>query len=245
MQNLTVHVILSVLITKLPVLSFIWQCLRSCKLTESCENICCQSIKQYRKCLPRDVVSTVQIITVHKIHNSIWVFAPAGSHFQSGFSTFLSPTFGIWRRIITGAMWVRQRISAQCVHDAVSCSMWCLAALLTGFSVNAHAVKWFSRNDDECRSGECWHDMQKHCRHTAQVQETDCLLGQGSSVQHWRFAHRLTNTKVTLSVHSHRLRHWTRDAVSFATSFVTFYVIVLVTLIIIIHNHITRNSWSK
>jgi len=29
-----------------------------------------QSIDQYRKCLHRDVASTVQIITVHKIHNS-------------------------------------------------------------------------------------------------------------------------------------------------------------------------------
>jgi len=29
-----------------------------------------QSINQYRKCLHRDVASTVQIITVHKIQNS-------------------------------------------------------------------------------------------------------------------------------------------------------------------------------
>ena len=29
-----------------------------------------QLINQYRKCLHRDVASTVQIITVHKIHNS-------------------------------------------------------------------------------------------------------------------------------------------------------------------------------
>jgi len=29
-----------------------------------------QSVNQYRKCLHRDVASTVQIITVHKIHNS-------------------------------------------------------------------------------------------------------------------------------------------------------------------------------
>jgi len=29
-----------------------------------------QSITQYRKCLHRDVANTVQIIIVHKIHNS-------------------------------------------------------------------------------------------------------------------------------------------------------------------------------